>query len=260
MSKKIRKTPIISVEPKKDTSPYVFQREKIKFDLKVSELPWTEKQKEFIQLAAAKDTKIIICKGPAGSAKTILSVYAALKALSERKVGEIFYIRQPCESSSFNLGFLKGTQEEKMAPYLMPLRQKMAELLSPTDILKLEKDNRIKGETIGFLRGASISNSTILCDEIQNFTTHDFLLVMTRLGKFSKLIMTGDMKQSDIKGNGFEKIYNLFDNEESKAKGIKTFRFGKEDIMRNDVISYIIEKFEDLESKQEYRPSDSKKQ
>ena len=69
------------------------------------------------------------------------------------------------------------------------------------------------------------------------------------MGKFSKLIFIGDIRQSDIKNSGFERIYQLFDDEKSKNKGIVTFKFGTSDIMRNDILAYIIEKFEELDSK-----------
>ncbi|NBW19228.1 MAG: hypothetical protein EBR82_65760 [Caulobacteraceae bacterium] len=68
----------------------------------------------------------------------------------------------------------------------------------------------------------------------------------TRMGRFSKLILIGDIRQSDIKNSGFEKIYNLFDDKKSLDKGIMTFKFGTDDIMRNDILAYIIEKFEQL--------------
>jgi phosphate starvation-inducible protein PhoH len=66
------------------------------------------------------------------------------------------------------------------------------------------------------------------------------------MGRFSKLILIGDIRQSDIKNSGFEKIYNLFDDKKSADKGIVTFKFGTDDIMRNDILAYIIEKFEQL--------------
>jgi phosphate starvation-inducible protein PhoH len=72
------------------------------------------------------------------------------------------------------------------------------------------------------------------------------------MGKFSKLILIGDMRQSDIKNSGFEATYNLFDNKKSVDKGIHTFKFGTEDIMRNDILAYIIEKFEELSESKPY--------
>ena len=227
-----------------DKSPVVPQRDKIEGALDVRELQWTENQKKFIEILLNKDTKIVFCKGPAGTAKSLLSVYAALKALNDKKIGEIFYIRNPVESSTHNLGFLKGDLHSKLDPYLQPLMDKLHELLPKNQVERLLKEERVKGLPVGFLRGLSINASYIICDEAQNLSIHDLLLITTRMGKFSKLILIGDIRQSDIKNSGFERVYNLFDDAESSEKGIIAFKFGSEDIMRNNILSYIIEKFE----------------
>ncbi|NBP02887.1 MAG: hypothetical protein EBU90_22780 [Proteobacteria bacterium] len=227
-----------------DKSPVVPQRDKIEGALDVRELQWTENQKKFIEILLNKDTKIVFCKGPAGTAKSLLSVYAALKALNDKKIGEIFYIRNPVESSTHNLGFLKGDLHSKLDPYLQPLMDKLHELLPKNQVERLLKEERVKGLPVGFLRGLSINASYIICDEAQNLSIHDLLLITTRMGKFSKLILIGDIRQSDIKNSGFERVYNLFDDAKSSEKGIIAFKFGSEDIMRNNILSYIIEKFE----------------
>lgn len=237
-----------ATESIKDNSPKVPQRDKIKYNLSIEpKFELTEKQKEFISLLNDKKTKIVLVKGPAGSAKSFLAVYAALLALNEKKIGEILYLRNPVESSSFSVGLLPGELGDKMAPYLGPLNDKLNELIPKSDIAKLHKEERIKGNTIGFIRGASYNATYILIDEAQSLTKKDFLLSMTRLGKFSKMIFMGDIRQSDIKNSGFDTVHNLFDNEESKEQGIVTFKFGKEDIVREKVISFILDKFEELE-------------
>jgi phosphate starvation-inducible protein PhoH and related proteins len=237
-----------TVRTKKDTSQHVEQKDKIAKDLTIKlKYELTEKQKEFISLVQNKETKIVLCKGPAGSAKSFLSVYTALLALNERRIGQICYLRNPVESSSYNIGFLPGTNFDKVEPYLMPLRDKLNEFLPPTQVAGLEQDGHIKGDTIGFLRGASLNASFVCLDECQNFSEHDFLLTMTRIGKFSKFVYTGDVRQSDTGSKAFEKIYNLFDNDEAKRNGIMTFKFGREDIVREKVISYILDKFEEMD-------------
>jgi len=229
-----------------DKSPVVPQRDKIEGLLDIRELSWTDNQKKFIEIIQGKETKIVLCKGPAGTAKSLLSVYCALKSLNDKKIGEIFYIRNPVESSTHNLGFLKGDLHSKLDPYLQPLMDKLHELLPKQQVERLLKEERVKGLPVGFLRGLSINASYIICDEAQNLSVHDLLLITTRMGKFSKLILIGDIRQSDIKNSGFEKIYDLFEDIESKSKGIITFKFGAEDIMRNNILAYIIEKFEKL--------------
>lgn len=230
----------------RDTSVHVNQREKVAFDLQIREFPWSERQKLFIEDMQAKSTKVMFLQGPAGSAKSLLAVYCALQALKAKKIGEIIYIRQPVESSKFSLGFLKGDLMEKMTPYLMPLQDKLGELLTKTDIDKLEKEARIKSAPIGHLRGRTFNNCYMIVDEAQNLSQEDILLVMTRLGKFGKLIMSGDIMQPDIKNSAFQKIADMFDDEESAQRGIRNFQFGKEDIFRNEILAFIIEKFQNM--------------
>lgn len=233
-------------EKSKDKSLFVYQKEKVNYDLNIRELPWSEKQRNFIEVVGSKDTRAILVKGLAGTGKTVLSVYCALKALEAKKVGQIIYLRQPVESSKYSLGFLKGDMSEKMAPYLAPLMDKLHELLAPSVISKLAKEEHFVGIPIGHLRGRSFDASYVLFDEAQNGSKEDLLLAMTRVGKFSKLIMFGDTMQSDIKNSAFTHVFDMFNNEESRVKGIYTFDFGKEDIFRSEILAYIIGKFEEL--------------
>lgn len=231
---------------KKDSSLHISQREKINFDLTINEFPWSERQKKFIQLAQHKDTKVIFCSGVAGTSKTLLGAYVGLRALTEKKVGELIYVRQPVESSKFTLGYLKGDMNDKMGPYLAPLEDKLKELIPKSQIDKLKDEERIIGLPVGHMRGRSFNVSHIIVDEAQNLSADDLLLIMTRLGKFSKMIICGDYMQSDIRNGAFQEINNLFMDAESEEKGIHTFQFGYEDIFRNEILSYIIQKFSSI--------------
>ena len=216
-------------ENTRDVSPYAEKKKtKVTIDLSIRELPWTDKQKEFIGLALNKDTKVVIVKGVAGTAKTILAVYSSLRLIKNKKASEIYYSRVPVESSVHGIGYIKGTSEEKMSPYTQPLVDKLNELLPVPHVKSLMMDERIVGIPLGFLRGLNISNATFIMDEAQN------------------CFICGDAQQSDIKQSGFCRVYDLFNNEESKDRGIHTFEFGKEDIVRSEILSYIIEQFENI--------------
>lgn len=231
----------------KDTSPYVDKkRTKMSLQLQIRDLPWTDKQKQFLDLALNKNTKILVVKGVAGTSKTLLSVYCALKKIAEKKSAEIYYSRVPVESSVHGIGYIKGTTEEKMSPYLQPMVDKLHELLPEPQVKALVSDDRVKGLPLGFLRGLNISNATFIMDEAQNCRVEDFLLVMSRMANFSNLFVLGDDQQSDIKHSGFNKVFNSFNNDIAKQHGIFTFEFTKEDIVRSEVLSYIIETFENL--------------
>ncbi len=238
-----------STEARVDNSPYVFQRDKIKHDLVIRELPWTEKQKALIELIHDKKTKIVFLSGVAGTSKTIVSAYCALKQLQERKVSDIVYVRSVVESASRSMGFLPGSMEDKLDHYVTPLADKMEELIKPSDFTKLLQDERIKALPVNFLRGASYNAKFVIADECQNFTMHpaEITTILTRIGNFSKFIFCGDPMQSDLKGHeksGFKPMFDLFNNEESQEQGIYCVELGKEDIMRSEILKFIVEKLE----------------
>jgi phosphate starvation-inducible PhoH-like protein len=232
-------------EKPRDVSPYTEKKKtKSNIELNIRELPWTDKQKEFIKLASDKHTKVIITKGVAGTSKTLLAVYCSLQKIKDKKISEIYYSRVPVEASVHGIGYIKGTSEEKMSPYTHPMVDKLNELLTEPHVKALMADERIVGIPLGFLRGLNISNAAFIMDEAQNCRVEDFLLVMTRMAKFSTLFICGDAQQSDIKQSGFNKVYDMFNTEEAQNHGIYTFEFGKEDIVRSEILSYIIEQFE----------------
>jgi len=227
----------------KDTSPIIPQRNKIKNILSVHQRNLNEKQKQFLELALSKETKIIFVSGPAGTSKTYMAVYAALTLLNQRRVSDLIYIRSPVESSEAKLGFLPGEAEDKMAPYLAPLIDKLAELLPRGDIDSLRKEERIISIPVGFLRGLNWNAKVIITDEAQNMTFKEIFTLITRMGEFSKMFILGDPEQSDINGkSGFIKMSSYFDDEESKANGIHVFRFTDNDIVRSGLVRFIIKK------------------
>jgi phosphate starvation-inducible PhoH-like protein len=106
-------------------------------------------------------------------------------------------------------------------------------------------DERVDALPINFLRGANWIDKIVVADEAQNFTFKELTTLVTRLGKNSKLFICGDFMQSDINGkSGFGPMYDLFNDEDSKLKGIHCFRFTKDDIMRDELLKFIIGKLE----------------
>lgn len=227
----------------KDRSPIIPQRSKLKSVLKIYERELTPKQKEFLSLAADKTTKIIFVSGPAGSSKTFLAVLHALKMINEKRVSDLVYIRSAVESSDTKLGFLPGEADEKMAPYIQPLLDKLTEMLPKSDIDLLLKEERVTGVPVGFLRGLNWNAKVIIADESQNMTYKELFTLITRTGEFSKVFILGDPEQSDINGkSGFIKMISHFDDEESRANGIHVFRFTEDDIVRSGLVQFIIRK------------------
>ena len=162
--------PTVHTEPVEDTSPYVFQRDKINFQLQIKDLPWTENQKKIIETFLDKKTKVLFLKGPAGTSKTTLAMYCGLTLLNKKRVSDLVLVRSAVESSDSKLGFLPGDIIEKFNVYLTPFHDKFSELLNKPQIDKLQKDNRITICPINFARGLHFSAKFICADEIQNFS------------------------------------------------------------------------------------------
>lgn len=260
MSKKKRTAKAAVVESKveelttKDNSPRVPQRDKISFNLGIRGLDWTEKQKAFIELATHKDTRVIFLSGPAGTSKTALAVYCALTLMNLKKASELIYVRSVVESASTSLGSLPGEAHDKFKPFAMPLIDKLEEFLCSGDIKKLFADERIKPIPVNYLRGASYNANCVIVDEAQNLDFNkELVTAITRIGKFSKFFILGDPMQTDLKHreqSGFKPMFDIFNDEESRKEGIHCVEFGKEDIMRSELLKFIVDKIEKYQALQ----------
>tara|TARA_B100002019_G_C21250781_1_gene591025 strand:+ start:829 stop:1572 length:744 start_codon:yes stop_codon:yes gene_type:complete len=215
--------------------------------LKILNKQFTKRQKEFLEIGLSPETNLMFVDGPAGSAKTYTSIYCALTMLSSQNASEIVYVRSAVESADSKLGFLPGAQDDKMAPYLEPFKDKLEELLSPVDIRYLQDEERIYGIPVGFCRGASWEDKIVIVDEAQNLSQKELITLMTRLGEKSKMFICGDAMQSDI-GNktGFLPIMKLFSDNQSKTKGIFSFQFTEDDIVRSELVKFIIQRLKSL--------------
>ena len=228
----------------KDKSPIVHQAEKLERPVQIRQRPdLTNKQKEFLKLALDNNTKVIFLSGPSGSSKSFLATLAVLELMNLKKVSDLIYIRSIVESSENKMGYLPGNAEEKLTPYREPLMEKLDELLFAADVNALLKDKRIDGKPTGYLRGLSWNAKGIIMDEAQNSTRKELITLLTRVGQFSRLFICGDPMQSDINGkSGFAEICNIFDDEESKKNGIHVFYLTEEDIVRSELVKFIVKK------------------
>lgn len=228
---------------KKDSSPIVPQRSKLRGNINIYDRQLTDTQLKFYDIAKDKNTKLMFISGPAGTSKTYMSVYVALKLLNEKRISDLVYIRSAVESSDSKLGFLPGESDEKMAPYIQPLMDKLLELLPKSEVDYLEKDERFSSIPVGFLRGLNFNAKIIIADEAQNLTFKELFTLITRTGEFSKVFILGDPEQSDINGkSGFLKMTNMFDDEESRQNGIHVFKFTEDDIVRSGLVKFIIKR------------------
>jgi phosphate starvation-inducible PhoH-like protein len=216
-----------------------------KTNIKLKKISLTDKQTQLLKIIFDNDSKIVFISGPAGTSKTYVAIYGALQLFNMNNERGITYVRTIAESGEKSLGALPGEMAEKINPYMMPMNEKLDELLIPGQASILKEKEIVKGMPINYLRGASWRNEVVIADESQNFTFKELTTLMTRLGEGSKLIICGDPMQSDINGkSGFADMYGLFNDAESKEKGIHTFHFGAEDIKRSEILKYVIAKIQ----------------
>ena len=200
----------------------------------------TAGQKEYIKAILNND--IIFCTGPAGTGKTIVAVGLALQQICAPvpAFDKLVIMRPAKEACDEHIGFLPGQIEDKLQPYLAPVMDNAEVFLDKTAIKNLIWQGKIESIPLAFMRGRSLNKSIIICDEGQNLTVKQTLLCLTRLGKGSKMIINGDLSQSDIKEQN-----GLADAKE-RLQGIPCIAFvelTEKDIVRHPLIIKILERY-----------------
>ena len=130
----------------------------------------------------------------------------------------------------------------------MPFLDKLYELLTETRIDKLEEQGRVSMFPVNFARGMNWNNKCIILDEAQNSTIKEITTVLTRMGKYSRCFILADPMQTDLRNSqgGFSSLRKLFDDQESMEQGIRTFEFTEDDIMRSELVKYVIKKLKKI--------------
>ena len=160
--------------------------------------PRTPNQAKYIQAIREKD--FVSCTGPAGSGKSFLGIALALQFLREGKVNKIVLTRPVVEAGE-KLGFLPGTAQEKIDPYLRPVYDALSTLLGPDQYRSLIARDVIQIIPLAYMRGITFENAFIILDEAQNTTVEQIIMAITRLGQGSKMICNGDIQQIDLPSN-----------------------------------------------------------
>lgn len=163
-------------------------------------VPKNDEQKEMMRTIAKN--KITFVKGMPGTGKTLLSVTFALQQLLRGKYDKIVFTRPIIEAAGEKLGFLPGDMYEKINPYMIPIFDSLLELI-PQDIMnklmtKNGKESAIRVLPLAFMRGVTFQNSIVVCDECQNSSIDQMRMLLTRIGENTKIIICGDVEQSDI--------------------------------------------------------------
>ena len=216
---------------------------KIRF--KERKFKFTENQIDFLKTVLDKNSKLLFLAGPAGTAKTYMAVYSALQILINSELEKnILYIRSIAESAQRNMGSLPGSIDEKFSVFASPFYDKLDEILNSTDISFLKEKNLFDCLPVNYIRGANWNDVIVIIDEAQNFSYYELLTALTRIGENSKIIICGDIMQSDIKNSGFKEIFNIFNDQESIENGVVCKEFTTNDIKRSEIVRFIVSKLE----------------
>lgn len=225
-----------------------------KIDLNECVIPWTDKQRDLHYLLQrnAENTTCCFIEGLAGTSKTMCAVFAALNLLKHKKISKIFYVRSAVESSSNRIGFLKGSAEDKLAPYQSPLDDKLNELLPKNIVQELHDKDLVVMESTCFLRGRNLADCVVIVDEAQNLSEDELVTITSRVAEQARVWFCYDPKQSDL---GFShkkdivKFQSIFDDEESRENGIHHFKFTKDDIVRSEFCKFVMGKIEERDER-----------
>jgi phosphate starvation-inducible PhoH-like protein len=190
---------------------------------------------------------LTFCIGPAGTGKTYLAVAIAVSMLKKKQIRRIVLARPAVEAGE-KLGFLPGDLQAKVNPYLRPLFDALEDMMEFTQMRKLMDLDIIEIIPLAFMRGRTLNESVIICDEAQNTSAMQMLMVLTRLGQGSKMIITGDITQIDLpagqKSGMIEAIETL-----RRIKGIGYVQLSQTDIVRHKLVQNIVQAYKKKGSK-----------
>ncbi len=210
---------------------------------KTSKLDVVGKSKlQNLYLEILQKKQIIFATGPAGTGKTFLAVAAAVSQLLENKFDRIILSRPAVEAGE-KLGFLPGDLKEKVDPYLRPLYDSLYDLM-PTEIaLRKIQSSEIEIAPLAFMRGRTLNNSFVILDEAQNATHNQIKMFLTRCGKNSRMVVTGDPSQTDLgkrSESGLLRSIKIL----SHIDDVSVINFGHKDIVRDEMVTKIINAYD----------------
>ena len=205
--------------------------------------PKTENQRKYVELLNDKKTSLIVALGPAGSGKTLLACVNAIEMLQKGDIQKIILTRPMISVEDEEVGFLPGNLVAKMDPWTKPMFDIFSEYYSMQDMIGMIHSGKIEVCPLAYMRGRTFHKSFIIADEMQNSSPTQILMLSTRLGEKSKMVIMGDIQQSDSKNkiNGLSDFLDKYDKRvEHEIDGIGMVKLEREDILRSSIVSQIL--------------------
>jgi len=213
--------------------------------------PYSPHQAGYIQALGADE--MVFALGPAGTGKTYLAVAMAVAMFNAHRVEKIILSRPAVEAGE-KLGFLPGDLKEKIDPYLRPLYDALYDMIPPERLVRYMETGEIEVAPLAFMRGRTFANSFVILDEAQNTTPTQMKMFLTRMGEGSRLVITGDLSQTDLPkdvksglGDAIRKIEGI--------EGIGVVRFNDGDVVRHPLAAKIIQAYDEWDRKKKTPPS-----
>jgi len=207
-------------------------------------IPQSRNQEKYIVALTDPETDIVVVSGPAGTGKTYLAMLAAIQAMRKGDCQKILLTRPAVAVDDEKHGFLPGDINSKMEPWVRPLFDVLREYYTATELEYMMKEQVIEITPLAFCRGRNFKHSWIILDEAQNATPSQMKMIMTRIGEGSKIVVTGDVEQTDRKtfDNG---LLDLTDRiQKYNVPGMKACEFDTKDIRRHEIIKHVLKMYE----------------
>jgi phosphate starvation-inducible protein PhoH and related proteins len=212
--------------------------------------PRSLNQRRYVE--AIEQNDMVFGVGPAGTGKTYLAVAMAVAAYNAKRVSRIVLVRPAVEAGE-RLGFLPGTLQEKVDPYLRPLYDALFDLVDPDRVDKMLEKNIIEVAPLAFMRGRTLNDAFIIMDEAQNTTIEQMKMFLTRMGNNSKAVITGDITQIDLpnpRKSGLLDAINVLNG----VEGIVFCHFEESDVVRHALVQRIVRAYESAQPRQQELP------
>jgi phosphate starvation-inducible PhoH-like protein len=202
-------------------------------------------QKKYLELMSEHD--LVFGFGPAGTGKTYLAMAMAISALEQRHVSKVILARPAVEAGE-KLGFLPGSMEDKVNPYLRPLYDALNDMMEFSKATRYMERGQIEVAPLAFMRGRTLSDAFVILDEAQNSTAEQMKMFLTRLGENSKAVVTGDVTQIDLPGGATSGLVEATEILEG-IDGISVMRFTDADVVRHPLVGKIVRAYDKYEER-----------
>ena len=203
--------------------------------------PKTKNQALFLSSIMSPNSQVVVCHGSAGTGKTLMACQEGIRSLLNNDSDSII-ITRPAVCADEDIGFLPGDLDDKMKPFTQPLFDTFEKIIPRQHVEHMIHNNKIQIIPLAYMRGRTFENKFIIADEMQNASIEQMIMLLTRIGSGSKLIVVGDPSQCDrkIKQNGLSDLINRLEKSSNSITKVKLIKLENKDVQREDVVKEIL--------------------